>query len=178
MGNKTQGKNAGKRVLTLATIEDLRRKGYNQTQIAEMYGRTRQAVSWHRATYGGTPTVRQIVNEQWPWDTNTDHSKNKAYHHLRNHGEFMVTGGKGMSVDKRARLIAWWARLRDENVVLEFDPSLPPLAGVAPHGGFRYTTRLPSDGDLLIRVNDYTTLTEEGRRIWCWPPDDYFVHEI
>ncbi|ASZ75240.1 hypothetical protein PBI_MISSWHITE_74 [Mycobacterium phage MissWhite] len=26
-------------------------------------------------------------------------------------------------------------------------------------------------GDLLIRVNEYTNLTDEGEMIWCWPPD-------
>ena len=48
--------------LSLAAIEDLRKKGYNQTEIAKMYGVSRQAVSWHKKTYGGFLTTRQIVD--------------------------------------------------------------------------------------------------------------------
>lgn len=163
--------------LLFSVIEELRRKGYNQTQIAEMHGVTRQAVSWHRRTYGGELTPRQIVNEAWPWVTNNEHSRTKGYQRMRDHGEFMATGGKGMSDEKMARLRSWWRKLRDEDVVLEFDPDLPVVPGVAPRGGFAYQPRLDSDGDLLIRVNEYTDLSDEGRRIWCWPPDSVFDHE-
>lgn len=38
-------------------------------------------------------------------------------------------------------------------------------------GGFRYVPRTIEDDDLLIRVNEYTNLTDEGEMIWCWPPD-------
>ena len=76
-----------------------------------------------------------------------------------------------MSENKLKRLRSWWRKLYDDNVVLEFDPNLPPVPGVAPNGGFRYVKRRKSDGDLLIRVNKHTVLTEEGELIWCWPPD-------
>ncbi|WNG88835.1 hypothetical protein C6A87_006330 [Mycobacterium sp. ITM-2016-00317] len=38
-------------------------------------------------------------------------------------------------------------------------------------GGFRYVPRKHSDEDLLIRVNEYTDLTDDGEVTWCWPPD-------
>lgn len=139
-----------------------------------MYGVSRQAVSWHKKTYGGFLTTRQIVNKAWPWKTTNVHGKCKPYQRLRDHGEFMARGADGVHGEKMARLIAWWARLRDENVVLEFDPSFPPEPGVSPAGGFRYEPRLDSDGDLLIRVNEYTDLSEEGRMIWRWPPSYWF----
>ncbi|KRD08604.1 hypothetical protein ASE48_08550 [Mycobacterium sp. Root265] len=157
--------------LVFSVVEDLRRRGYNQSQIAEMHGVTRQAVSWQKKTYGGSLTPRQIVQKAWPWKTSDAHGKSKAYQHLRNHGEFMATGGRDMNEDKINRLKSWWQKLRDENVVLEFDPSIPPIPGVSPHGGFRYVPRLASDGDLLIRVNEHTDLSDEGEMIWCWPPD-------
>ncbi|QBI97931.1 immunity repressor [Mycobacterium phage Orange] len=59
--------------------------------------------------------------------------------------------------------------LRDDDVVLEFDPSIEPYPGMA-GGGFRYVPRRLEDEDLLIRVNEHTNLTEEGEMIWCWPP--------
>ncbi|BBX09466.1 hypothetical protein MAIC_42690 [Mycolicibacterium aichiense] len=162
--------------LTLSDIESLRRKGYNQSQIADMYGVSRQAVSWHKHTYGGSLTPRQIVNKAWPWKTTNLHGKAVAYQRLRDHGEFMANGFKDMSDEKKRRLVRWWEFLRDNDVVLEFDPNLPPEPGVAPHGGFAYRPRKLSDDDLIIRANEYTNLTEEGDMIWCWPPDDVFDH--
>lgn len=157
--------------LTKVMIEELKDKGFSQSQIASMYGVSRQAVSWHLKTYGSPLSTRQIVNEAWPWKTDDAQGKASPYKRLRDHGEYMRTGGKGMSEDKLKRLRSWWKKLKDENVVLEFDPTLPPIKGVSPNGGFKYSPRVPSDGDLLIRVNKYTNLTEDGEMIWCWPPD-------
>ncbi|AZS08274.1 immunity repressor [Mycobacterium phage IronMan] len=168
---RPKAKATARQALTLSDIEDLRRKGYNQSQIADMYGVTRQAVSWQKKTYGGRLTTRQIVQEAWPFKTGTPHDKSKAYQRLRDHGEYMRVGSfKTMSEDKKKRLLSWWRKLRDENVVLEFDPNIEPYPGMA-GGGFRYVPREERDDDLLIRVNDHTTLTEEGEMIWCWPPD-------
>lgn len=44
--------------LTPAIIDDLKRKGFNQSRTAEMYGVTRQHVSWVKRTYGGQLTPR------------------------------------------------------------------------------------------------------------------------
>lgn len=136
-----------------------------------MYGVTRQAVSWHLKTYGAPLSTRQIVNQAWPWETENGHDQSTAYKRLRDHGEFMRTGGKGMSEDKLKRLKSWYRKLRDENIVVEFDPDLPPIKGVSPVGGFAYRPRESGDGDLLIRVNEHTTLTPEGEVLWCWPPN-------
>lgn len=155
--------------LSLGEIEALKNKGYNQTQIAKMFGVSRQAVSWHLRTYGGRLSTRQVVNKFWPWVTTRAHGKAVPYQRLRDHGEFIVTGGRGMNDDKLNRLRSWWRKLRDENLVVEFDPNLPPIPGVSPAGGFAYRQRVPEDLDLLIRVNEHTDLTESGRRIWCWP---------
>lgn len=163
-------KKKNKQPLLFSVIEELRRKGYNQTEIAEMHGVTRQAVSWHKVEYGGERTPRQIVNEAWPWKTTAAHSQTKPFQRLRDHGEYMATGGKGMNYDKLVRLEGWYKRLREENIVLEFNPNIKPIPGVSPMGGFRYVPRTEEDGDLLIRVNRYTKLTDEGRMIWRWPP--------
>ncbi|AGK86105.1 repressor [Mycobacterium phage Chy5] len=133
-----------------SVIEDLRRKGYNQSEIAEMHGVTRQAVSWQTTKFQG---------------------KSKAYQRLRDHGEYMRVGSfKTMSEDKRKRLLSWWKMLRDNDLVVEFDPNIEPYPGMA-GGGFRYVPRTIEDDDLLIRVNEHTNLTDEGEMIWCWPPD-------
>ncbi len=158
--------------LSLAEIEDRKIKGYNQTQIAEMFGVSRQAVSWHKRTYGGSRTPRQIAQEAWPWQTTHLHGKATPYKRLRDHAEFMTTDGRGMSEDKLSRLRSFYRKLRKENLVVEFDPDLPPEAGVSPHGGFAYRQRTVEDRHLMIRVNDHTQITDDGREIWCFPPAD------
>ncbi len=165
-------KNVSRTPLTLSTIEELRRKGYNQSEIAEMHGVSKQAVSWHKVVYGGSLTPRQLVQKAWPWKTSDAHGKSKAYQRLRDLGEFMATGGRGMSEDKLNRLRSWLNFMRENNYVLEFDPELPPEPGVAPYGGFAYRKRRKQDGNLLIRVNEHTTLTDHGKLIWRFPPRD------
>lgn len=164
----------GRRPLTFSVIEALRQNGYNQTEIANMHGVSRQAVSWHKIEYGGQRSTRQIVNEVWPWKTNRLQSQAVAYQRLRDHGEWMITGGAGMSEDKLRRHKSWLKMMRDNDFVLEFDPALPPNPGVAKHGGFAYRKRdLGIDGrDSLIRVNEFTDLTPEGRRVWCYASED------
>ncbi|AGR46491.1 repressor [Mycobacterium phage Odin] len=172
MQNPARQRGSSRSPLLPSVIEDLRRKGYNQSEIADMHGVTRQAVSWQKKTYGGRLTTRQIVQKAWPWKTGVGHDKSKAYQILRDHGEYMRVGSfRTMSEDKQKRLKSWWKMLRDNDWVLEFDPNIPPTPGVAPHGGFRYVQREEEDDDLLIRVNKYTNLSDEGEMLWCWPPD-------
>jgi hypothetical protein len=116
------------------------------------------------------------MREHWPFIVpalmnDSPHNKN-----LRNHGEFVAAGEKGMSANKLNRLRAFYKKLRDENLVVEFDPTIPPDLSKdrfsrrgSKTGGWRYMDRVPEDGDLLIRVNEYTHLTDEGEEIWRFP---------
>jgi hypothetical protein len=71
-----------------------------------------------------------------------------------------------MSPFKLKRLDGFYRRL--EGYVVEFDPDLPPC-DEASLGGFAFRERLESDGDLLIRVNGHTHLSEEGLKVWRRP---------
>jgi hypothetical protein len=157
--------------LTFAVIEELRLKGYSQADIARMFGVSRQAVSYYKKTYGGRRTARELVNDHFPWSV--PHSmQGSPYRRLRDHAEFVATGGDGMSQDKLDRLRAFYRKLREENVVIEFNPLIPPEPGVAKAGGFAFRPRLPRDGDLIIRKNVYTRLTTKGKVIWRLPGQD------
>lgn len=158
--------------LSLAVIEELKAKGFTQSDIARMYGVTRQAVSWWKRNYNGRLTPREAANENFPWRVTTDHTRASVYRRMRDHGEYMATGGKGMSEDKLSRLRAFYRTIREDNVVLEYDPDIPPVDGFASYGGFAWRKRRKSDGDLIIRVNKYTELSDEGRMIWRLPPTD------
>jgi hypothetical protein len=155
--------------LSLAEIEALKNKGYSQSDIAEMFGVTRQAVSWHKQKYGGRLTPREDILNHFPWKVSAEQSQSSPYRRLRDHGEYIATDGVGMSEDKLKRLRAFYRKLKGEGLVLEYDPSHPAVPGVSIKGGFTFRQRVRADGDLLIRVNEFTNLTDEGRKIWRFP---------
>lgn len=155
--------------LTLAIVEDLKVKGYTQADIARMFGVTRQYVSWIKYTYGGRLTPRERVLREFPWKVPEPMTQQSPYRRMREHGEYVATNGVGMSPAKLSRLRNFYRKLRDQ--VLEFDPAIPPKPGFANKGGFAYRPRTDDDGDLLIRVNDHTNLTEKGRTIWVFPSE-------
>src|SRR5699024_10634779 len=86
--------------LSLSVVEDLKAKGFNQTEIAEMFGVTRQYVSWIKHTYGGRLTPREMALKHFPFDVPTELGNTSPFKRLRDHGEYMATGGVGMSDDK------------------------------------------------------------------------------
>lgn len=166
------GMEAGALALSLSLIEELKRQGYSQSDIARMFGTTRQAVSWHKRTYGGRLTPREEVARHFPWKVPHEQNQTSPYRRMRDHGEYVATGGKGMSKDKLDRLRSFYRKIRKDSVVLEFDPHIEPIPGVSSRGGFAFRPRVEADADLLIRGNDYTHLTNEGRIIWRLPTVD------
>ena len=158
--------------LSLSLIEELKEQGYSQSDIARMFGKTRQAVSWHKRTYGGKLTPREEVARHFPWKVPHHQNQSSPYRRLRDHGEYVATGGRDMSKDKLNRLRSFYRKLREGNLVLEFDPDIEPISGVSNKGGFAFRARTEADADLLIRVNEHTLLTDEGRMIWRLPEID------
>jgi hypothetical protein len=153
--------------LTIAIIEGLKAKGLNQSDIARMYGVVPSSVSYHVRRYGKLTPVQKVM-EHWPWTVPTDLGQQAVHRRLRDHGEYVAGGctGKGLGYLKLQRLHGFYERL--EGFVVEFDPDLPPSED-ASLGGFAYRPRLESDGDLLIRVNEHTHMSEEGLKVWRMP---------
>ena len=146
-------------------------KRYTQSDIAEMYGVTRSYVSWIKKnkarSYSKTP--REEAMEHFPWDVGARFHNASPNKRVRDHLEFMAVGQK-LSEKKKYRLIGFYRRLEMYNEVVEFDPDIPPNEDVKT-GGFAYRKRTPSDGDLIIRVNRHTKLTELGKRLLRFPPE-------
>ncbi|AXH46917.1 transcriptional repressor [Mycobacterium phage Aminay] len=149
--------------LSLPAIEDLKRAGLNQSEIARLYGVTRQAVSLWVRKYNGTQTARQLALQAWPWKVPTPQNQQTPYRSMRDHAEWWATGGEMNNSDGLARLRAFHRRLVHE--VVEFDPELPPVDGLK-YGGFRWLPRERGDAGLFFRVNVHTRLTDEAARIW------------
>ncbi len=156
--------------LSLAAIEDLKRKGFSQSDIAELYGVTRQAISYWIKTYGGRKTPRQEVLQSWPLTVPQPMTQTAVYRNLRNHAEYVITGGVGMKPDDLKRLEAFYRFIVDNDFIVEFDPTLVPPESMTSKGGWAWRTRRKSDGDLLIRENNYiTATTEDWKDIWLLP---------
>jgi uncharacterized protein (DUF433 family) len=157
--------------LTPELIRQMSAAGASYTEIAETHGVTKQAVS-NQALRHGAPArtnVRDDVMANYPWTVPASMYHADPNKRMRDHAEYVATGGEGMSERKLYRLRLFYKRLERENLVVEFDPSIPPGKGIS-EGGFAYRPRCDSDGDLIIRVNEHTNLTDEGRRLWKMPP--------
>ncbi|AXC35180.1 immunity repressor [Mycobacterium phage Phranny] len=137
-----------------------------------MYGVTRQYVSWIKHTYGGRLTPREEVLKEFPFDVPRNMGQTSPFKRLRDHGEYVATGGVGMPDEKLRRLRSFYRKLRDEGLVLEFDPTIPPIEGVSAQGGWRYVEATPEEREsgILIRENEYSRITQKGRMIWRFPP--------
>lgn len=160
--------------LTIGIVRQLRNQGMNFAEIAREFGVTRQAVSYLWRKYDGSLTTRQKVAAEMPFVVPDQFSRAAPLQRLRDHLEYMMTlDDPKLSEDRRRRLRTFYKKLREENWVVEYDPGFSPIPGVCNTGGFAYRSREPRDGDLLIRVNKYTNLTEYGENeLWHFPPHE------
>lgn len=157
--------------LTPSVIESLRNQGMSFADIAREYEVSRQYVSWIKNNYSGvSETPREQSKRMFPWHVSSEFHRSSPHIRLRDHLEYMVTGGKGMSDRKLTLLRGFYARLQDEDLVVEFDPAIPASPGIYT-GGWAFRPREERDGDLLIRLNEHSRdLTDEERMVWRFPP--------
>ncbi len=157
------------------TVQEYVRRGIrNQSEMARQEGISKQAAHKHhaRAEESGLiqRTPRDEARRHFPWVVPKEFDGASPVRRLRDHFEFWATQGHGMSVDKRKRLSSWYDFMEENDVVLEFDPNLPPEPGVSSKGGFAYRDRQPGDLDYLIRVNTHTKELSEQARLWLRMP--------
>ncbi|GGM39375.1 hypothetical protein GCM10012275_07830 [Longimycelium tulufanense] len=155
--------------LTVKLIE----AGVKQMDIAKWWGISKQRVSQLKqlATRGKALTPREQVQEHFPYPGLPGRYHNSLYKRLRDHGEFVATGGEGMTADKLQRLRSFYLKLRASRTVIVFDPSIPAKKGISTAGGWDLVPRTPEDKDSLIRWNKHTKRTPEGQMIYRFPPE-------
>ncbi|WP_037355451.1 winged helix-turn-helix domain-containing protein [Amycolatopsis orientalis] len=153
-------------------VDLLKQPGMTQAEIARMYGTTRAAVSYHLRKKPGPAYPKRTADnlaERMPWpEASGKVKRTPEWRKLLNHLEYVETGGRGMSDDKLARLAGFYRELEEFNVVVEFDPSIPPRPGSA-GGGWAFVPRTEKDGDLIIRVNEHTQMTPRDYTVWKMP---------
>lgn len=166
-------------VITPAMIEDLKKqtnprtgRPFNQADIAEIFGVTRQYISKVKfQTTDFSQTPREVAMESFPWKSVPAEFQRSALNkRLRDHAEYVATGGDGMTRYKLDRLRSFYKKLQDEGLVVEFDPEIPPHDGNK-HGGYAYRQRLETDGELIIRVNQLAEMTPTAYVVWRYPEE-------
>lgn len=165
------GRNGRRLKASPSEISALKAKNYSQRQIAKILGVSPSYITWIAREYGGVvPSPRDTKNEMWPWAVPSEFRTAAPALRLRDHLDVASGGGKNLSPKRRALLRGFYKRLLENNEVVEFDPTIPPHEGVFT-GGWAYRPRTEADGELLIRVNEYTKpLTERMKLIWRFPP--------
>lgn len=156
-------------------IDRLKRGGYSQNKIAKKLGVSRSYVSQRvNANTDIFRSMRDRMRVEWPIKTNAFIQSYKE-RNLRDHLEYQMSLGesmeneKGMSQVKLDRLNRFYHNLIDNNLVVEFDPSITSDSGDSV-GGYAFRTRNASDRDLVLRENRHVKMDKRQRVLWAIPP--------
>lgn len=105
------------------------------------------------------PKPLEIVRASFPFDVQPEHQADAFHYALHEHGDYVATGGRTWPEDRRRGLRAFHAMLRQENLVITYDP----------HKGWGHEQRLPHDDDRIVRIE---APTREQKLIWRFLPDE------
>ncbi|GAA1471445.1 hypothetical protein P4N68_07180 [Corynebacterium felinum] len=159
--------------LTSEIVLNLMRQGMRQTDIATEYGVTRQYVG-KLAKQGGYESPITEVTQNLPWDVPQEYFDNTIYKYLRLHGHRMHAGVDSLSDASKAKLRAFYRKLKHFNMVVDYSPDYPQMPGVTNTPGFAYVPRVKEDGNYVIRIREGINLTSAGRKLWKMPKDLLF----
>ena len=82
----------------------------------------------------------------------------------------MVAPGK-LTNESRERANGLIKRLLQFDVVIDYDPSYPPVVGLTSLPGFAYLPRTASDENFLMKIKPETRITPLGQKIWRMPTE-------
>jgi hypothetical protein len=119
-------------------------------EIAFLYGVTKGAVYWQLQDAGLTK-VRPDHSKYIPWKIKTEHQHTKPVTMLRLHSR--REQGDEIPAVKARMLDKWLAEIREADVVVCYDRTMPPNPA-STTGGFYYSKRRPEDGDSIVRVGN------------------------
>lgn len=143
--------------------------GYRQVEIAREYNVSRQYIHQLAKQAGYTSPIT-TVQENLPWDVDPALTKNATFVAFRLIGHEMVAPGK-LTNESRERANGLMKRLRQFDVVIDYDPSYPPIMGLTNTPGFAYLPRTASDENFLMKIKPETRVTPLGEKIWRMPTE-------
>lgn len=136
-------------------LRHLVQRGWTYREIAEFYGVTESAVYLRLRNAGLTrKNISHLKN--LPWKVEARHRFAYPMQMLRILGQ--LRAGRELSEPKRRMLDRWLEGMRQHNVVLCYDPDMPPNPASKP-GGFYYSRRRPEDGDSIWRAGSAAEAT-------------------
>lgn len=137
----------------------LRNRGWTDQQIAAQYGVSKHAVYLQLRDAGATkarPNYRAFI----PWRVRRAHTWTYPPTMLR----YLAQQSEGKELpEAKARLLRkWLADIREADVVVCYDPEIPPNPASPVTGGFYYARRRPEDGESIIRQPEGQAAREQG----------------
>jgi len=158
-----------------STILEYRNKGWSDAKIGRFFGVSRQAISAKAAHYGLPKSKHRVARDSAPFLVPETWNRATAAQRLRAHRMYVLfPDSHGLPDDEISRLRSFYEKLKNEGLIVEFDPTIPPNPGISPNGGFAYRKREPRDRNLILRLNDYTYVEDsyEGSHyyeVWSFP---------
>lgn len=126
------------------------KKRYTYAQIGEMYGVDAQSVYQRiRADNPNVPKERPRYDDLIPWRIAKPHWYAMPVTMLRLYGRRRA--GVELTDKDNRRLDAWLDRMKEADLVVDYDRDQEPNPASPVSGGWRYVRRQPEDGDGLIR---------------------------
>lgn len=144
--------------------------GYRQVDIAREYGVSRQYIHKLAKDAGYKPPIT-TVKENLPWDVAPEFARNSTLVAFRLVGHERVAPGK-MVEESRERANGLIKRLRQFNVVIDYDPEYPPIPGLTNTPGFAYVPRADKDEDFMMKIKPGVRITPLGDKIWRLPKEE------
>ncbi|UBI10026.1 hypothetical protein LA324_05300 [Corynebacterium coyleae] len=144
--------------------------GFRQVDIAREYKVSRQYIHTLAKQAGYTSPIT-TVQENLPWDVDPDFNRNSTFMALRLVGHEAVAPGK-LTEESRERAAGLIRRLRQFNVVVDYDPDYPPIVGLTNTPGFAYVPRTEKDEDFIVKIKPGVRITPLGDKIWRLPPEE------
>jgi hypothetical protein len=115
-----------------------------------------------RARHRTRLTPREQAKTFWPWETSWADTRHDGYHRLRDHAEYALTGGDGLSPNKLYQLRLFYGRLARDAAVVSFRPE----------SGWSWVEQTGGDGELIIRLEPehmVRPITAEFIAVWSRP---------
>ena len=126
-------------------LRQLRSQNYKLKDIAKMYDVSEAAV-WKALERAGFTDRKETYRDIVPWDIDPRHRSTAITQRFRS--IMRQRRGVPLSETEEHLLNTWLKAMKDNNVVLDYDPTCPPN-DASRLGGFFYTPRLPEDEGIV-----------------------------
>lgn len=118
-----------------------------------------QFLASRRAEQPNRPKPLDIVRSAFPFDVQPEHQADALHYAVREHGDYVATGGRDWHEDRRRALRGFYSMLHQENLIITYSEL----------DGWGHQQRLLDDEDMIMRIENPT---DEQEIIWQFPPDD------